>query len=220
MLDYNVEEVYQYVKNFSLVRGRFTEFEVEDFIERIDESKVPSFDYDSGITRCVIIPNERDYVIKIPFNGQMEYDFEQDDFYFKDFYSGGGINNDDYCALEEALYEDLKETKFRSFFLPIDKVLEINDYPIYVQPKAVCFAHSSVRPYSSNSYEVASETPCSYIPTPWLANCLEDLNGEEDELREFVNFLHKKGLDIDLHQGNIGYRNNRTVIIDYAGFYD
>ena len=39
-------------------------------------------------------------------------------------------------------------------------------------------------------------------------------------LVNFINFIQEKNWDDDLRDENIGYINNRPVLIDYSGFLE
>lgn len=210
--------------------GYFTEERV-DFL--IDENiTLKNFDYSTGATKCVIIPEDTDYVIKIPFNAitsSCGYCDEEDSFNccrshcpMVHFEWGGGSDNDDYCALEEDLYEEIKEKyiQFLDFFLPTIKICEINNYPIYIQKKAEILEDKTYPVSEISKKKVMS---CNYTvsaPIEWLAKCLEDMNNNLDMYNDFLFMLKDLGMAGDLHRGNVGYYNGHAVLIDYAGFMD
>ena len=69
-MDFDPNEITRYVESFHLNYWEgFTESDVDDFVSSIDTKRVPEFDYDAGATKLVIMPENRDYVIKIPFSG-------------------------------------------------------------------------------------------------------------------------------------------------------
>lgn len=175
------------------------------------------FSWDTGASKCVIIPTDEDYVIKIPFDGDWSYYPERN---FCSFVSGGG-EGWDYCKLEQEMYEDIIiSNPFSDFFLP-NISIENNKWPIYIQKKAIVFSETMEDPYDSveSVYKVRTESksrPYINLPDEWLAVCLENLNNDIEKLDEFLDFL----LDnfSDLHQGNIGYLDGHAIILDYGGY--
>lgn len=230
-----LEKVNIYLKNFHLdEEGFFTEDDVDYFIADLPEGE--SFNYETGATKCVIIPKGVDYVIKIPFNG---YTSSCSNCYESNPYScqrthcphlplehGGGKYCDDYCAREMELYNKIVEKypEFKDFFLPIEKVIEVNHYPVYVQTKGVVYENTeeSQFPVQEKSVaEVTSKDRKQISAQPdWLAKCLEDLNNDTVLYDKFIQMLKDNEMARDLHMGNIGYYKNHAVIIDYGGFFD
>ena len=237
-----VEIIGKYMRNFHFnYDGGFTEDDVEDFIWYIDRDSVPSFHYEAGASKLVLIPDEYDFVIKIPFTGAYAevgeyYDDEQGEWVtsedggcYEDFYGSSDDSGCNYCAAECEIYEEAKDNGFEQLLLKIEKVGEFNGTPVYIQPKVKSFTYTgNTEKYSSNkSKEIVKEekskrkkdfgiTICSF-PTDWSASCL-DILGSIDELNRFFEFLNEKSGD--LHSNNIGYCNGKPCIIDYAGFWD
>lgn len=217
-MNINLNEIKQYLKNFN--PEHFTEDDVDYFISEISlKDSTPDFNWETGATKCVLIPDNRDYVIKIPFDGEMDY-FE--DCKFRYFYNGAGWEGWDYCSLEQEYYIELiKGSEFEEFFLCPESIDAHRDWPIYVQPKITPCAEAEGRHYKSidSLYTVREEGISSKIrdiPDIWLATCLENMNNDVDKLNRFTDFL-KENFN-DLHTGNIGYLGDRAVIIDFAGF--
>lgn len=237
-----VEIIEKYMRNFHFnYDGGFTEDDVEDFIWYIDRNSVPSFHYETGASKLVIIPDETDFVIKIPFTGAYAeageyYDDEEgewikseDDRQYEDFYGASDDSGCNYCAAECEIYNEAKKKGFEQLLLKIEKVGEYNGMSVYIQPKAKSFAYTgNTEKYSSNkSKEIVREErnrvgntygiSIHSFPTNWAASCL-DILGSLDELNRFFIFLNENSGD--LHSNNIGYYNGKPCIIDYAGFWD
>lgn len=221
-MHYDVEEVKGYVKNFSLNEdGGFTEWEGEEFVGSISGENLPAFNWEDGATKLVIIPENRDYVIKIPFNGRYDYG---DFFYFE-----GACSDtcDDYCSSEMHLYEEAKRMNLEKLFLPLELACEVDGYPIYVQDKAeeIDSWHSGAQgmKYSSEASrdrisQAYKEGTRFFGPPTWIASCLDTL-GSFEELERFSSFLDEEGIT-DLHEGNLGYYDGHAVIIDYGGYHE
>ena len=214
---YDIDEIVEFVKTFHPTEDGFTEEDVDDFISSIDINKVPLFDYDTGATKLVIIPIERDYVIKIPFSG-----FYGDD---DEYYS---FEEEDYCSLETEIYEEAAANGFGDLFLPIKQVVMIAGYPIYVQPQAETldvddreqkrYSSKDSRDIVINEYRDGNLAMMMgrKFPLSWVASCLDVLEKYE-RLVEFFDYLEKNCI-WDLHFNNIGYVEEHAVIIDYGGY--
>lgn len=233
MYKYNAvaEKVFNFVPSIPFNNeGYFTE---EDVDELISDITVDDFNYETGATKCVIIPEDTDFVIKIPFNATIsscdDCEYWQECFNCNhscpnhSFKNGGGSNHDNYCALEEELYSIIKKkySQFIGFFLPVKKICEVDDYPIYIQKKAEIF-ENKIYPTSENSKEKVESCRSFLVTAPveWLAKCLEDMNNDLDMYNDFLNMLIDLDINADLHRGNVGYYNGHAVLIDYAGFRD
>lgn len=234
------EEVLKFVETFDLnAEGYFTEDDVDYFLSKIDENSTEKdynldYSYETGASKCVIIPENKDYVIKIPFNGRCIYNWydemeeEEEEKYtgYEDFTGTEGVcNNYDYCSKEVDLFYEVKYDypdypEFKDFLLPIKEITRVNDYPIYVQPKATLFYASGINVSEESVKTVSSNTINISAPIKWLAKCLEDLGNDLDLYEQFVQMLSDTGIKRDLHSGNVGIYNNHAVIIDYAGFND
>ena len=218
-MQYDLEEIKGYLENFSLNEdGGFTDWDSEEFVGSISNPNIPAFNWEEGATKLVIIPDGRDYVIKIPFNGRYEYG---DFFYFNGAY---GSSFDDYCASEKGIYEDAEEAGFGEMFLPIELVCRIDGHPIYVQervemidemPNQASYASEKSKDKIYEEYQ----NGVRYIGSPvWAASCLDTL-GSYEEYQRFLGFIDEEGIS-DLHRGNLGYCNGHAVIVDYGGYYE
>lgn len=201
--------------------GYFTENDAEDYVYSLGRNKVPEFDYEYGATKLVIIPKDKDYVIKIPFNGY--YDYNE---YFSFCGASDSSWGDDYCQAEIGVYELAQEEGFEKMFLPLTYVLT-SCVDIYIQPKCECYKRNDVKQDSYSSKESKEKILedkkhgkkylFSKFSDSWTASCLDTL-GSVEELERFGEFLDKHNLLYDLHSGNIGYYNGHAVILDYGGY--
>ena len=230
-MNYNIKDIEKYIQYFTY-EERFTSEDADTFEEEL-ERNLPDEDFycESGATKFVIIPANLDYVIKIPFNGQYEWDWEEDSDVFTPF-EEGGKDDYDYLDLELKILEDWKTEEMINenfllvqFLLPIEEVDEINGFSIYIQKKAISYTdlyeEDKKVPVSEESrikvQEISNrEGFYSSLPIDWLASCYNEL---QDEIK-MMKFLRSIKYIHDLHRGNIGYCNNIPVIIDYAGYYE
>ena len=229
-----LNKVNEYLHGFSLnEEGYFGEQEVDNFISSIPIEE--DVNYDTGASKCVLIPKDGDFVIKIPFNcGICSCSFCEEEnpslcsrnvCPYRNFEGGGGIYRDDYCALEMERYEIIKKKypEFIDFFLPVEKIMEVKHYPIYIQVKCEIFNYNTGSISSSKeSISTITSEKAKQISAPeeWLAICFDNLGKDIDQYNRFITMLKDTGISGDLHSGNLGFYNNHAIILDYAGFYD
>jgi len=217
-MNYNINDIMPYIKNYDF--GEYFTAREEDFlISSVDCEDELSFDWEDGASKLVIVPENKDYVIKIPFNAMYDnflceyYDYSQN-----------------YCTTEMYLYYKIANEEnpiFAQFFLPLTYIEEFENWEIYIQPKCQIYnnldENERSRSYSKNSFDkIKANKNVSYsttLPLDWLAAVTEVL-GDIDLVVEFINMLEKYDINQDLHSGNIGYYNGKPIILDYAGFYD
>ena len=220
-MNYNIDEIKLYMENFGVNDdGFFTADDVDFFICEISKY-APSFDWDTGATKLVIMPENRDYVIKIPFNGEWVCGE------CRHFYNADSEFGDNYCEDEITKYAEAVDAGFAEMFLPIECVMEIDSIPIYVQQKAEmldCDGDMEQKEYSSKAsrdkiVEKYNEGKryLSRLPLSWIASCL-DVLGSIERVEEFMKFLDEFSISYDLHRANVGYYNHKAVIIDYGGY--
>ena len=226
---YNINDILPYLDMLQL--DSCSEFEeeyatetIENFLYKYEKEgkslPMPTFCYDSGCTKLVIMPKGVDYVIKIPFNGHMRTDYDEHTRYFEDF------ETEDYCALEEEKYfnfcnycKRIGREEFIDFLLPVVRVVEYEYYPVYIQYYAEPMNQSLARKCSRDSVARVKENknlPC--LPANWLGLCLEKLDNNIKKLEELCDAFDIAYLTGDLHSRNIGYHGDFPVIIDYGGY--
>lgn len=170
------------------------------------------FNYDFGATKLAILPRNKDYVIKIPFQGCYEGNF-------CNFIGASSECEWDYCNVEVERYEDIYSTPFKDCFAETIFIGYANDYPIYLQEKCIPF---------NNSYNKTKEKRKIMDSFLHKVNCYYDLNTDwcidllryygPKKFKEFLALIKKLKWDDDLTYDNVGYKNGRPVIIDFSGF--
>ena len=212
------EIVQKIMENFTYWDS-FTEADVDDFFYSIKNT--PFSYFNTGASKLVLFPFEADYVIKIPFTGS--YDLE-----YEDFYGAEEPDGWNYCRVEQQIYEAAKEHHFEELFLPLERIDEIEDYPVYIQPIAVPYTEEkdSGKYCSKESYDKIKiergknqeigryNVYC--FPIDWIASVMDFFEGSIERLNEFFKFLDT--WCSDLHHANIGYCKGKPCLIDYGGF--
>lgn len=215
-MNYNVNDIKKWLSFFN--PEHFTDYDIDDFIDvlgRVED--FPEFNWEYGATKLCIIPEFEDYVIKIPFDGEVDY--QGDNFTY--FYNGGGEEGWDYCALEDEYFVDkILDSGYEKFFLTTD-CITVNGWPIYIQEKVTVHKDSKIIPAPSKESvaRVRKESKMKRsvpFPTNWVAIALENFDNDIDALDDFLGFLFENFTD--LHSGNIGYKGNQVIILDYAGY--
>ena len=162
---YNVDEIKKSLSFFN--PECFTDDDASFFVEEFSLRYKKDFTWEAGATKCVIIPKEDDFVIKVPFNGRIGWEGE-----FIDFENGGG-EGWDYCDLEQAYFEeDVKGTGFEKFFLVPEYICSINGWPVYIQPKINMYKKSCCPISSTGSSILTMKTKSknirfSSLPDEW-----------------------------------------------------
>ena len=170
------------------------------------------FFIDSGCSKLVIVPKNRNYVIKIPWTGCYTDDFERDEEDTRAYAYDYEIT---YCPMEDEInyYNDADE-EVRQYLAENEFVGLYNDsIPIYVQEKVKYVGWGAVTNTSvSNKF---SAKACGYrLGAKIIKMIIEQLGYDE-------GFKVVRELDYidDLHSGNYGFdKYGQFKIIDYAGF--
>lgn len=185
--------------------------------------------FDIGATKMVLIPDDADYVVKIPFShsladvakwneelGEYEYESYCEEFTCAPF--GGGW---DYCHSEVEVYYLAQEHNVAQYFLPIQHIGDVNGHPIYVQEKVEMYDYFSTKSHSRDDEDSAKDSCKSrnldMFNVSWCTDFI--LTYGIDAFADLDEFFNVIGLT-DLHDGNIGYYHGVPVIVDYAGFYE
>lgn len=171
-----------------------------------------------------------DFVVKIPFAGthmrrKQALDtgaWNEENYIFFPF-EGAPYCEDswDYCESETILYESAKKFKVEEFFLETKFVGRSYGYPIYKQEKGISFSDSDrfsaaiTVEECSKAREMCSKSRIAQLPAKWVRDAIECYG--EKRVKELLDFIHEKDLD-DLHDDNLGYYNNKPIILDYSNF--
>ena len=236
-MTYNIDEIKRYMDYFPYQEGDdFSEDEVYTFIENLDHETFEIFNFDTGATKLVILPIDKDYVIKLPFN----YSSRESCTYgsSEDSSSGGAYFYThrvpftsasleqrevkwDYCALERDLYKQAAAAGWSDYFAEIDKVEEINIFPTYIQKKAEYFKENYRNKKDTEMLQnFCFDKRVRFAAPEWYTDVYYGLNKNMDKFDAFTTFLKERGIDEDLHEKNVGYdiKTGHPLIVDYGGF--
>lgn len=160
----------------------------------------------SGLTKAVLVFDELDWVVKIPFH--VDYSRSNE----------GSIT--DYCERERFIYEQAKERGVAEMFAESYFLMEFCGRPIYIMKKV----DDNKEKVSTDLQDKAisegyDEEDFEYMESEELVEELFYYYYEDYLLQEYFAFCEDYGIN-DVHTGNIGYdENDKPVIIDYSGYY-
>ena len=202
----------------------------ENVIKLMDQSVIPGGAYDSGATKLVLMPPLESFVIKIPFcgveNEEYDPDEEEDEFNLPVFPFECAAEPDhwDYCEAEVLRYEKAAEAGLGHLLAKVTFIGHVHGHPIYIQDKMDIFSES--KSYDSYSKEIKEKTrsKCEDIDVScfnavWITDFLEYFSDQTlIRLNEWLN----DNWIYDLHCGNLGYvpETGQPIIVDYGDFYD
>lgn len=227
-MEYNSIEILNKLNNFCFPSN----FRDETKYDMFDQCfNYQAYSISSGATKCVVIPKEKNYVIKIPFTGTGDYYksyYDSNGYYhstldfYEDFY---GADNDervwDYCGAEVKRYRIAKEHHMEKFFAETAFVgYTTSDYPIYVQEKCTTL-ENTVLQYTHEEMDSMRHTLSSVdcigeLPIRWIISFFKTYGF--DTLINFVNFLNAQDWNDDLRAANVGFLNKKPILIDFSGF--
>lgn len=175
----------------------------------------------AGASKVVLIPIEKQFVIKIPYYGEGDYDWVLP-------YTGAhnetleeigySVEDNNYCALEANLYTEAVKYGCAQFFVPVLFFDTIGDIPIYIQYKATPNFEKSINNSADNTYIYASITN-SDVLDPQIGSRLIDFYSAY-EIEKFLSFIKTYCInDIDNYRnGGYSIEASRYVIWDFSGF--
>lgn len=165
---------------------------------------------DEGVSKFVVIPVEGDFVFKIGYDHDDE---------------GNEIN--DGCDLEYIYYQYSICDSLDKYFAAIDFYDFIttpagNKIPVYIQEKVEPLCKRGTNCDSLTKEEkiaIRSKVSTYYggqrLNVCWVRDFI-DCYGEE-ELDCLMQFIDENNIN-DLHNGNIGYKGDNPIILDYCGY--
>lgn len=221
-----VKEIFTLLKNYN-----FKELDCDNFEKRFEDFENDYYCLAEGATKGVIIPKDKNYVIKIPFFGK-HYSYTQkggkEKIEFEEFYSEIS-GSQDYCAAEVIIYNKAKKEGLEVCFAETCCIGETNGYPIYAQQKASiglidwdifceeCGGEEEAEfrcQTLSEKYYITDANEGKLDPT-WINDFISSYDEEFFEI--LSNFLLENEI-YDLHDENVGYISGMPVLVDYSSF--
>lgn len=200
--------------------SKFTTTIFHDIMENAEDYRISK--YDVGATKAVIFLKNADFVVKIPFTGDDDNEYDE---YIAFSGAADGGEGWDYCKAEQNIYNEAVDEGVSQFLLETKYIGDVNGYPIYVQPICKEYVSSSYPVPSTEEYSKSSEELSHHDIYADDINSMfafyvycEIISGDRtyDELRRFQRFANDEISDI--HNHNIGFKDNHMVILDYSGF--
>ena len=176
----------------------------------------------SGVSKLVIVVESLPFVIKIPFNGQWEenYDDEcEDDETFCRFENASDWSCDDYCCEELEMTNSMEENGFGALVPEMDYLCDVCGRSVYIQTKVIPMseARKKISP-SADSRKKAENYKGSFFKD-WIA-LVYDTYGV-GFWNAFVAWAREWQPEVlqDVHSGNYGiFEDGRPVMFDISGF--
>ena len=221
-MKYDYNYIFSLLQDFKFGKAFYSGSETEKLL-REHFLQFPEIKIRTGVSKFVCIPQNTNYVIKIPFNMTID---DWDDNEIPQYFIGAtpDITDEawDYCALEIFLYQCAHMNNIDCAFPQTEYIGLINGWPIYIQEKCLPSAEYS-SPYFPTKHQKESAmsimSPEKYfsISSDWLGSFYCCYGEEKTQtLIDFINFYKIN----DLHNSNIGYAatDSRPVILGFSGF--
>lgn len=172
--------------------------------ENSSDENLENISYFYGATKLVIVDEDNDWVLKIPFCDKSR----------------------DYCAVEAENYKKAVEAGVEESFAACYFLMEYEGAPCYIMEKVNCDSEE----VESDFYEKSSDKLKEEMEEEEIYSYLGSLDGSE-MVEELIGFYYNSSIleklfsflstnDInDVHTGNVGYRGDQLVLVDYSGFY-
>lgn len=236
--------------------GCFDELTSENFYHQVISPLLDNqcfnparFSWNDGATKGVLIFDDLDIVIKIPFEGESNYTcshyedengewhtYSHDGKYsyqagveeFSPYDGATGSEREwDYCEVEARLCELANQKKLAGCFAQTKFLGLANEHPIYYQDKCFmfCDARSSTK---REAYRL--RTKSDYDSLQEVRKRVGFYSVDCDWLLDFLIYWGEPVLEelvqfinaqqiSDLHDGNIGYRGGVPCLVDYSSYH-
>ena len=184
-----------------------------------------------GISKLVIIPENSNFVIKIPFNGMYHCCWNEDDEdsygeeEFEYYYNACAPDTSDYCWDEVIKIDKAYSMGFGKFFPETAFLKEKDGHRTYIQEKVRTARYFNPDDIPEDSRKKVESLSRYYkkCNNTWLAAVIEFYG--EDYWIDFCdwdfNIANDMNILSDMHSDNYGYdMNGRPIILDASGFRD
>lgn len=179
----------------------------------------------SGLTRVCLVPNDTDYVIKLPVTGVYGNIYDEygcGDPKDCDIKMYVDMEEHDIFDIEQSIYDSLL-SESKEVFCPCTFVGNFNGIPVYIQPKV-----EKIQFYLTNFLNEEDSKRVSALTSRhhYKENVARPLT--DDFIMSLINLYGEeaagyiledcKTID-DLHTNNYGYtKDGKPIIFDFAGF--
>ena len=155
----------------------------------------------NGLTKGVLVFDELDWVVKIPFH------------------VGFSRPDTNYCEREQFVYEQAKKRGVAEIFAESYFLMDFCGRPIYIMKKVEDNEEKvSTDLYNKGISEGYEEEDFENMESEEQVEELFYYYYEEDFLQEYFAFCEDYEVN-DVHTSNIGYdENDKPVVIDYSGY--
>lgn len=188
---------------FSQFLNNRTESEFRLWKNGFSYEDLENISYSNGVTKLVIIDEDSDWVLKIPFCNR----------------------TCNYCAIEAENYKKAVEAGVEEAFAACYFLMEYEGAPCYIMEKVSCDEEI----VESDFYKIGSSRLSGEMSEDEIYSYLGSMDGEKiiDRLLEFyydggflaeINIFLSQNEINDFHTGNVGYRGTNLVFVDYSGF--
>jgi len=223
MCSFNFVKAVKYIEGYDF--GEFFNYENADlFINYMyaisPECQQQKWHCFYGATKMVIVFDDENFVIKIPFNSTEDYCYGERT--IVPFCGAPAPSCWDYCEVEQLRYEDAKVHNFEKFVAKTTLVyITKNDIRIYTQPKCETCYNCEKKTCSKKNFEFFRKWYKGCLPIDninWL-NCFIDNYGLKT-LKAFCRFLEVNDWADDFSSDNLGFCNGLPVLIDYSSYWE
>lgn len=207
-----LNELYENFETFRTFINEPSSYRFEEFGDEFQNyGDTDEIEVEWGATKGVLMEIDTDYVIKIPF-------IEEHDF--------------DYCAYEETVLEEAAERGLEEFFAETESVGEYHGVPIYKMERVEVNYDKLLSKYGEEYSKSCKKSGTLYSEVE-MTRRFESFDGEyyidffnelffekgKKKIEELTYFLSDFDVN-DLHIANMGVNsNNEVVFIDYSGYW-
>ena len=189
--------------------------------EALRDAKVAGGAY-RGATKAVAVVSGCSSVLKVPYSGKWDYDESVDCDYFTRFEGADNSkdHNWDHCLTEYEVYEAAKENGLDIFFPKTEIMGECESGTIIKQERVLDFyEYCSISEDRTIELVYLDAKYCDLIDSQWIAAAIERYGkAMVDKLIDFLEDNFPIVVE-DLHNGNIGFRENgEPIILDFSGW--
>lgn len=200
--------------------------------------KIPVEEAPFGVSKGVLIPEEGNYVVKIPFDGEAweeveEYDSVAEEYtgnyesIFRRFeFASENLENItrewDYCEVELYFYNLAKENHLEKFFPETELIGYVGGRPIYIQAKGKTWRDTDTSSLVSHEditnaqRSLKEKGPMTLKLSTDFSALVIKVYGIYD-LMKLNKFILQNDIN-DLHNSNIGLIDNKPIILDFSGY--